>query len=257
MNSKNKSIVLVDQLLDAKSEMPSVLNMQTCEVVTLDPVRLFSESDWTRFEEDIDVLNKIYSHVFDQVVIANKKLVCFWPLSEQFGSEWIELASLCRASDHQLEVYKSGFFEEDNYGFSGGMLCAWKRFVYFLIESLLEDIGLNQGLEEIATLTSGRDSIVLFKLDQEEGTRYTFALSLGSQEVASDGGLKLAATENSLPEFDSFQEMLVNLADHRDLGPYQARFSDPGLEKVYFNILAKKSGAKNLIEAWIETYSLN
>lgn len=257
MNLRNKSVTLVDQLLDTKSDISSMLNMQRCEVITLDPVRLFSESDWTRFEEDIDVIEKIYSHVFDEVVIANKKLVCFWPLSEQCGSEWVELRSLCKTNDYELEIYKSKFYEADNYGFSLETLRAWKRFVFFLIESLLEDLELNEDLEEIATLTSGRDSIVLFKLERKGETSYTFLLNSALREFAQDHELKLPRIENSLPEFKSFQEMLVKLFDDKDLSLYQTKFSDPQLEKLFFNILLKKARTKNLIESWIVTYSLN
>ena len=257
MNLRNKSITLVDQLLQKKSEMSSVLNMQDCEVVTLDPIRLFSESDWTRFEEDIDVINKIYSYLFDEVVIANKKLVCFWPLSEQFGSEWVELSYLCKANGYGLEIYKSKFFDRDNYGFSEETLRAWKRFVFFLVECLLEDLELNEDLEEIAVLTSGRDSIVLFKLEQNGETRYTFALNSILVTFAQAHELKLPLIGNFLPDFKSFQEMLVKLFEENDLSRYQAKFSDPQLEKAYFTVLAKKDGTKNLIESWIVTYSLN
>lgn len=257
MKLRNKSIVLVDQLMDTKSEMLMILKSEKSETVLLDPVKLFSESDWTRFEEDVDVINKIYSRVFEEVVIANKKLVCFWPLSEQFGSDWFDLTSLCKINNYELEVYKSQFFEMDNYGFNSEILHAWKRFVFFLIESLLEDVELNEELEEIATLTAGQEAIVLFKLEQGGKTRYTFAVNSESHEFTPGRELAGAGHDSWVRSFESFREMLVGLSRSKDLTCYQTTFVDPALEKAYFNILAKEFKTKNLIESWIMTYSLN
>ncbi|MBN7812691.1 hypothetical protein J0A68_17180 [Algoriphagus sp. H41] len=253
MDLRNKSIALVDHLSDEGGQEPFGFSTSNVEAFALDPVRLFSQTDWTRFEEDVNVINKIYSHVFDEIVIARKKLVCFWPLSEQFGGEWFELNSLCESNDWELEVYKHGFFEVDNYGFSPSILGAWKRFVYFLVESLLEDIRLNEDLEEVATLTSGRDSIVLFKLGAEGQPRYTFAYC--GEGLGND--LAPKGIPNTLPEFASFHEMLAQLLASKDLSLYQTQFCDPHLEKTYFSLLAKKTGSGNLIEAWLLSYSLN
>ncbi|WP_026969440.1 hypothetical protein [Algoriphagus terrigena] len=257
MNLRNKSIVLVDQLMDPNSETLTILKSEKSKTVLLDPVKLFSESDWTRFEKDVDVINKIYSRVFEEVVIANKKLVCFWPLSEQFGSDWFDLTSLCKINNYELEVYKGEFFETDNYGLNSEILHAWKRFVFFLIESLLEDVELNEELEEIATLTSGREAIVLFKMEQEGKTRYTFALNSESLEFTSTGELTRVRHDSWERSFESFREMLVGLSRSKDLTDYQTTFVDPTLEKAYFNILAREFKTRNLIESWILTYSLN
>ncbi|GAA0881034.1 hypothetical protein GCM10009119_40040 [Algoriphagus jejuensis] len=257
MNLRNKSIVLVDQLQGKESKASSILIMNSCEVVTLDPEKLLMEQDWTRFEDDVDVIKKIYSHVFEEVVLANKKLACFWPLSEQFGSEWFELTTLCKANDYELEVYKNYLFDIDSsYGLGGEIIRAWKKFVYFLIESLLADIELTEGLEEIGTLTSAHDSIVLFRLEYDDEVKYTFAfnfedsLKVSTEQFVFD-------TENSLPEFRSFPELLLKLLANIDLIGYQAAFSDPHLEKTYFNTLMQEFKSKNLIESWLETYSLN
>lgn len=258
MKARNKSIVLVDQLTETQPEMLSILKEQNCEIVVLDPVRLFSELDWTRYDEDVAVINKIYARVFSEVVIANKKLVCFWPLSEQFGSEWFEVSNLCKANSYELEIYKSRFFDGESYGFSREILQAWKGFVYFLIESLLEDIDLNEEPEEIATLTCDRDAIVLFKLQQEGSVRYTFAFNSEHLEFATgEEQIGEPGAESGAGSFSSFQEMLLKLLSNNDLSCYQTRFLDTKLEKAYYNILAQEIKTKNLIESWILTYSLN
>ncbi|HSF52682.1 MAG TPA: hypothetical protein VLA71_02965 [Algoriphagus sp.] len=257
MNSRNKIIALVDQHIEKNSKLMSDLNRQNHEIVILDPIQMFTEIDWTQFEEDVRVINKIYSRLFEEVVIFNKQLVCFWPLSEQFGSDWIELASLCKANSYELEIYKSLNLNNDDFGFSEEILRAWKKFVYFLIESLLDDIQLNEDFEEIATLTSDRNCIILFKIEQEGKVRYSFAFDTEQMVLGSNLNMESQRNEYFQPSFESFREMLVKLLGENDLSLYQTRFSDPQLEKTYFNVLAKEFKNTNLIETWIKSYSLN
>ena len=52
-------------------------------------------------------------------------------------------------------------------------------------------------------------------------------------------------------------DMLEDLLDDLDLGSYKTQFSDKQLEKTYYNRISKELKVKNLIENWLETYSLN
>lgn len=257
MSSRNKIISLVDQHIEENTILISDLKSQKHDIVILDPIQLFSELDWTHFEYDVRVINRIYSRLFDEIVISNKQLVCFWPLSKQSGSEWIELASLCNQNCCALEIYKSVILSDENYGFSEEILEAWMKFVYFLIESLLDDIQLNEDFEEIATLTSDRDSIILFKLELEGRVRYSFAFDSQQMTLGLTPKMDSHRNEFSQPSFETFKEMLVKLLGESDLSLYQTRFADPQLEKAYFNVLAKEFKTKNLIETWIKSYSLN
>lgn len=256
MNSRNKSIVLVDRHLEITSDWVSLVNSPSTELVTLDPLQLISEIDWTVFEIDVNVINKIYSRLYEKVVVSNKKLVCFWPLSDQFGNEWFELSSLCKANTYELEIYKSALFNNDNYGFSEEVLCAWKKFVYLLIESLLDDIQLNESFEEIAILTSNQGSIILFKLEQNGKFQYSFAVDSYHPEVERIK-LEIQLENCCQPSFDTFRELLEKLLGENDLSLYQTKFSDPQLEKAYFSFMAGDFKTKNLIETWIKCYSLN
>jgi hypothetical protein len=257
MRLRNKTIALVDSLQEAKSGNSFVQAFHEGGVVILDPVSLFSKSNWIRFEEDIDVINKVYSHLFDEVVIARKKLICFWPLTEQLGSEWVSLNALCDENGYELEAYRNVFLDGDGYGFSSDVLRLWKSFVYFLIESLLEDIKLNEGLEEIAKLTSDHEAIVLFKVRDAEKINYTYAVCHGVDGLLREKNLQSAKDYTALIEFGSFQDMLVGLLDSKDLSQYQTEFADKHLEKDYFKVIAQKTRTKNLIESWLKTYSLN
>jgi hypothetical protein len=68
----------------------------------------------------------VYAGLFEEVVIHHKMLVCFWPLAEQLGGDWFDLASLCKVNSYELEIYKSKHFGEFNYGFNP--LLSEKRF---------------------------------------------------------------------------------------------------------------------------------
>lgn len=257
MNSRSKRIILVDQHIEMNPTWMGKFSNHARDLVVLDPIQLFSEIDWTRYEEDVHVINQIYSRLFDEVVINNKRLVCFWPLVEQFGNDWFELTSLCSDNQFELEVYKHILFDSDNYGFSSEILHAWKKFVYFLVESLLEDIHMNEQFDEIATLIGESGSIVLFRMEQNGNVRYSFASTSEYFEIAPDQINELFERENHLLFFESFNEMLMKLLDGNDLSKYQTKFVDRQLEKAYFNVLAKDFKIKNLIQNWLATYSLN
>lgn len=257
MNLKNKSIVLIDQLQNGDSTSLFPLHFDESEVVLLDPVSLFEQVDWLRYEEDESIANRMHSSFFDEVVVAKKRLVCFWPLHEQFGDEWFELTNLCSVNNYELDIYKSELLTNKSYGFSESILLAWKQVVCFLVDSLLTDIKLNEGLEEVATLRSNKDVIVLFNWKKDAGTKYTFAVAAQEARIASSPEKSLLGCETTPREFDSFQDMLDLIAEECDLSLYHANFVDSRLEKTYFNFFSRKFKAKNLIESWLITYSLN
>lgn len=257
MNSRNKSMVLVDHHIEMNFDWLGKMNCKKEDFVILDPEYLFSEMDWTRYEDDVRIINKIYSRLFEEVVMNKKKLICFWPLDQQFGNEWFELASLCTANSYELELYKNLSFEDNKYDFNAEILCSWKRFVFFLIESLLEDIKLNEQFNEIATLKSNQVTIVLFKLEQEGITRYSFATDSDFLELAPYYNESSAGIENRVEIFATFNELLEKLLKENDLSLFESKFVDGSLEKAYFRVLSKEFKTKNLIENWIKTYSTN
>ncbi|MFN4000092.1 hypothetical protein [Algoriphagus sp.] len=257
MKARNRSIILVDHLIDANSEWFRKMNFHEENFVFLDPVNLFSELDWTRYEEDVSVINTIYSRLFEDMVMNEKRLVCFWPHKQKFGSEWFELASLCKANSFELELYKCFLPDEEKSELSEENLQSWKGFVHFLIESILEDIQLNEQFDEIATLKNDKETIILFKLDREGIVSYSYAFDSDFLELAPDQGLGPSGTDNSIQTFSTFNELLMNLLKENDLSIYESKFVDGRLEKAYFSILAKEFKTKNLIENWISTYSMN
>ncbi len=254
MKLRSRKIILVDQTkLNGLDEFGDHFH----EVYVLDPVQLFSQIDWTQFDEDARVINQIYSALFDEVVINKKKLVCFWPLVEQFGNDWFELTSLVAQNKFELEVHKEILLHDTTYGLNPRILNAWKKFVFFMIESLLEDIRLNEKIEEIATLTGEGESIILFKMEHNGSLGYSFASSSHQYGFLLGQDAELGEGDSVLPFFDSFDEMLNRLLDENDLSRFQTKFRDSYLEKTFFSMLAKDFKTKNLIQQWLESYSLN
>jgi len=123
MSSGNKRILLVNQQVELSDVWLGKMNSTIEGFIILDPEKLFSELDWTRYEDDFMVINKIYPRLFDDVVMNNKRLVCFWPLDQQYGKEWPELMSLCKANSQELEIYKNMTFDDSYPDLNVEILC--------------------------------------------------------------------------------------------------------------------------------------
>ncbi len=257
MKTESKSIVLIDWLLERVINEVENLNYRKDSFVVFDPVNLFSELDWTKYEDDSEVVNRIYSRLFENVVMNHKKLICFWPLAQQLGEDWFELASLCEANNYELELYKSKAIDDSSYGLNDGILRSWKSLVYLMLESLLEDIKLNEQFDEIATLKSSQKTIILFKLVQEDVVRYSYSFDSEFFELIPYETLDPIRNENHTKSFGTFIEMLEYLAKDIDLGSFDPKFVDGSMEKAYFNILSKEFKTNNLIENWFKMYSMN
>lgn len=257
MKMTNKSMILVDQPIEMNAEWMANLKIQEQNAILLDPENLFSQLDWTQYEDDVHGINIIYSRLFEDVVMNNKKLICYWPLAQQYGNDWFEFESLCKENSYELELYKSVFFDDENYGFTEEMLQSWKSFVFFLIKSLFEDIHLSEHFDEIATLKSSQNSIILFIVEQEGVIRYSFARNNEFLELTPGQSRQSTSDNNYLESFATFKEMLEKLLMKNDLSLYESNFVNIKLEKTYFNFLAKESKTTNLIENWLKTYSMN
>ncbi|MFC5192802.1 hypothetical protein ACFPIK_13580 [Algoriphagus aquatilis] len=252
MKSIKQRVVLTDYLSDANPQ-----SLQYSQWYELDPLVLFSKLDWTKYEEDVQVNNQIYSEVFDEIVVSKKSLLCYWPFDDFIASDWFELQKLFGKRKFELEFHKkeNEYFESSE--ISKTILKKWKGFVVFLLEALLEDIAMNDHIDQIATLTNDAGSIVLFRLEHEHGLSYSFASTQVFFEQVPVLLPDLEQSTHSLPLFDSFVDLLENLMGELDLEAYKTQFSDKQLEKTYYNWISKEFKIKNLIQNWLTTYSLN
>ena len=252
MKTTKQRIVLTDYLSEANHVF-----QKNCNWYELDPVALFLKMDWTQYDERSQVINQVYSEVFDEIVVNKKSLLCYWPLGDLSEGEWFELQQLFNDKNFELEIHKkeNEYFESD--GLNKIVSKKWKEFVLFLLEALLEDIAMNDQIDQIATLTNETGSIVLFRMEQNGGLRYSFASIDDFFDQVPCCVTEPTNSMNSLPLFNSFMDMLEDLLDDLDLGSYKTQFSDKQLEKTYYNRISKELKVKNLIENWLETYSLN
>jgi hypothetical protein len=178
-------------------------------------------------------------------------------LSDNLDGDFFELQKLIKNRKLDLEIHKkeNEYFESSE--INKKILKKWRGFVCFLLEALLEDIAINDQIDQIATLTNDNGSIVLFRMEQNGGFRYSFASTQEFFDQVPSCLPDLEQSAHSLPLFDSFMDMLENLLEELDLGAYKTQFRDKQLEKTYYNRISKEFKIKNLIQNWLNTYSLN
>jgi hypothetical protein len=252
MKASKQRIILTEILSESKHSFLKYGNWYE-----LDPLLLFSKIDWTHYEEDVEVINQVYSEVFDEIVVNKKSLVCYWPLEHLYDAEWFELEKLFKDRGFELEIHKK---ENEYFGLnelSRTILKQWKGFIYFLLDALMDDLSMNEQMDQIATLSNEHGSIVLFRMEQNGAVRYSFASVLDFFDQLQSVGSGVEEDSNGLPLFNSFIEMIENLLVELDLVSYKTQFSDKQLEKTYYNRISKEFKTNNLIKNWLDTYSLN
>jgi hypothetical protein len=254
MEKHQREIVLIDQ---SHKDRNQFLN-KSLEGYFLDPVELFSKIDWRLFQEDVTVANTVYGELFEAVVLNHKKLICYWPHLNIPDNNWFELWSQCKDAKIKTRIIYSKNCSDQVHVLSSSIQETWKTFVRFLMESLCEDIKMNENLQEIAILKCGDDSILLFKLEQNGIRQYSYLQSPENGFDFDYGNVQFKENgANYTPFFSSFELLLEKLMLEIDVNSYQISFSDRALEKHYFNTLLKNCTSKNLIETWVKNYSLN
>lgn len=105
MNSSKKCIVIVDRNIKFDSDLFENMNdSEDCSSI-LDPVILFSQFDWSCYDDDAKVINMIYSLLVEEAVMNDKKLICFLPLAQPSRQDWFELTSSLKSNSCELELY--------------------------------------------------------------------------------------------------------------------------------------------------------
>ena len=229
----------------------------SADVIYLDPVALYQWIDWTEFEEQVEVLNKLYSLLFDEVIINRKKIICFWPLGDTTSQNWFELLNLCNDRNVILTKESSGFSASSNYGLDARLITIWQDLIVTVLGSLVEDLSLNQQFEEIGTLSSSTHSFILFRSEIEGVVQFGYS-EVNTFSAYADSLENPLELSSYIPCFyDSFFEMLVAVGDLEDLSELVPVFYDKGLEKQFFKVLLSENKPVNLIQKWLLSYSLN
>jgi hypothetical protein len=258
MRSLDRKIVIVNQAMDQRSLTCNQLVMSGEDCFFLDPIKLFAQLDWTKFEDSAEVINIVYADLFESIVMENKSLICYWPNLNFPDDLFFELLGHCKSADIQVMIN----YINDQSNIDDEMLPEyqqlWKSFILFMVNSLCEDLQFNKGFEEIASLKTSTESILLFKMEKNRESKFSYFLSVDSFfELEPNFNMQHQFDVNSAPLFDSFEHMMEKLHLEIDLEKYSATFSNRAMEKVYFHSIIKKSTSKNLITHWIENYSEN
>lgn len=174
-----------------------------------DPISLFAEIDWTDYANNEDVLNFIYGKLFDEFVIENKPMLCYWPKGDFPESHWFGLFQLANSVGIGIEI---NFLNES--GTNGEEITeafqhTWKEFLLEMTESLSEDIKLNEGLEEIAFLKSSNLSIIIFSQRVKDKLSYLFVNFLGAIfDFPTQYEYKRLENVNYVEEFECFKRIV-------------------------------------------------
>lgn len=127
-----------------------------------------------------------------------------------------------------------------------------------LIESISNDLILNEGLAEIAQLKNTSSSITIFS--QKKGDRLGYFCLTSAQEIFEfehQYSFEKSENLNYVSIFGDFENLLVAIQSKIDFTSYTVDFLDSKLEKIYFNSLMKRNVDVNLTHNWIDSYFLN
>jgi len=246
MNKLHNQISLIDWL-------PSIENVSmglpSNRLFLIDPYQSFCKGQWQRASENLDVLNDIYGQVFEQTVIKGKQLVCYWPEFSFSPSESFDLAKVQKEFEVEITFFKKNYTPIDG-RLSYEELLDWKEFILTLIQSIAEDIQLNQDLEEVMTLSSQKNQIRIFSTHQSGATSYCYFLG-------KKGDFD---REEQLPElefFNSFEDLLSRVAMDLHLYDCVSDFHDRKYEKLFYKYLLKNKYSYNFIPFWKRSLNYN
>lgn len=258
MNSKSREIILVNQISKEHIDIYYNLQQDDIEYFMLNPAELFKTIDWTKFEEDIDVLNSIYAILFDEFVIARKKFLCYWPSHNYSVEKLLEINKYCQDARVGLEVEMSHSYMEKNIRMLPEYESLWSSFILFLVESLCEDIKLNEEIEEIATLKCENESVMIFSIRENELTRYFYIKSQvtifeveGALECYKQG------IRGQVPLFSNFNELIDSLQDEINIRKFSTNFSNSSIEKQYYRAICQNFNSYNLVQQWMSNFYQN
>jgi hypothetical protein len=258
MERSRRTIILTGKRLALPQLTLDPFNSLENDYLFFDPVSLFNEIDWTSAIQESSIINFIYEKIFDGFLIENKTLVCYWPTTDFPDSQWFSLLEFAKKAGIRMEL---NYFNEERNAqdeIPKELQTNWKELILELIESISNDLILNEGLVEIAQLKSTQSSITIFS--QNEGDKLSYFYLTSDQEIFEfepQYAFEKSENSNYVSVFEEFEDLLVSIQADIDLASYTVNFLDSKLEKVYFNSLMRKNMNVNLIQNWMKSYFLN
>lgn len=258
MDRLRRRIILTGKRLDKGQLTLDSLHSFSNDYLFFDPIELMKEVDWTQYESNTACINTIYKKLFDGFVIENKTLVCYWPATNFPDSYWDDCVDAAKKAGILVEV--NSFIEEMNQ--SDELLIQfqslWKELLVEMIQSVSEDIILNEKLEEIARLENEDYSITIFAQHEIDRINYFYVSSVQEVfEFVPQYEFEQTSKLHHTHLFETFEALLQAVQSEFDLATLQVEFLNKRLEKIYFNSLLNKNIDLNLIQNWMASYSMN
>ncbi|MHA7129976.1 hypothetical protein [Algoriphagus namhaensis] len=242
MKNVNRKIVFVNWLPSLeKVEMESSIG----PVFSIDPTRIEKTASWDSLAENVRVHNEIYGELFEEFVQKGYNLVCFWPDSDCSPTQRYELEKAMSNAHIDFEWYrKNGTPKEHRFSFSE--LESYKEFLISMLESVCEDLQLNDGLESLMTLKSPEESIEILKLNEDGEEFFLYFRQRKDSDKESTGVF-----------FESFPSLIQKLKSEINMFHYSYTFQNRLFEKVFYSHLITGGGDFNLVADWEKSVSLN
>lgn len=256
MEKIQKGILFIDWLPSAVDKKEMILDINPSQSYIIDPIQLCDHGDWSDFENNTNIINSIYGELFEQIVIKKKSLICYWPELEFTTSDWFEINQFISKSGLSLSMYENPN-RDDKGVVSEKADRAWKVLVKFLIESVTEDIAINNSMVEIASFVNEEDTVHLFKINSEGIEKFTYGTLKGGIVQNREEMNLINHAHNNDSSFTSFDDMVLQLIEKIDVTEYDYTFKDRAFEKFFFTSILKKCTPKNLIKSWESGYVLN
>lgn len=256
MEKRQNNILFIDYIPSILEGEFSLLETEFKGAYIIDPIKMLDYGNWSDFENNTSMINSIYGELFEEVVINKKTFVCYWPELEFSPSDWFDINKAVSEAGLSVSIYKapkslcySEVHERVNQN--------WKVLAKFLIDSISEDMILNNSMEEIASFVNKKESVHLFRIKSDGIDKYTYTSFV---DINSELNPCVEKTDLSLSNeyfFKSFEDMVHDVIQKIDVTKCKYKFTDRAFEKFFFTSILNECIPDNLIKNWEKGYILN
>lgn len=254
MQMLRKKLILCDQI-----SCQEIVRLNQKEVYfTLDPVALLEIADWTEYEDNVEVINKMYKLIFDQFIIERKTIQCFWPHSGFNGNSVFELAELCKSGRIKMEILDTGNIYISNKDILPKFQVLWIKFILFILETLVQDIKMNESIDEIAILKCRHESILIFNYTEYGIDYFSYVKThVNLSNLMSEVDTSSLDCPTETPLFQRFEGLMSSVCENHDLENYLPMFINRIYEKLYYRCLSRNIDSSELVRNWLKNSSQN
>lgn len=254
MERYQRKIILTENLDYLYDENTSIQD----GLFRLNPVELMTTVDWTLYDDEVDVLNEVYSILFEEFVMERKTIICYWPTFKFYDGTLNNFREHCSEAQIKMNVVDSDSRCTNTKHIPFEYQELWASMILFLVQSLVEDIKLNEAIEGIGTLTNRNENIWIFSMINGSKIKYSFL-----SESVNLFIIDTLKNESSYCERDrvamypTFLKLIEFLKTLYDLKEFTPNFSQKSYVNEYDKVLKQNLISNNLVDSWFSTLSNN